>query len=126
MKFKSLTLGLILLSSLHLSTATSYSFKYAYLIQANSYSNSDKIAAFKMKELVVDKYEKLCFSFQENYYNDILKARIKEFEFNKNINAEYYHGMIMIKIGTGKGYQIKGDLKRNSCDDSTITEKFFF
>ena len=103
-----------------------YNFTYRFMIIANSYSLNDEKKAFDVKEKLIKKYEYLCFGLDESYHKDIVKSHIDDFKFEKNITSYYSKGMIVLKIGNGLGYTIKGNLRKSECDDYVINEKIYF
>ena len=103
-----------------------YAFQYKYMIISNSYKVEDEKYAFTLKELLIDRYEQLCFGIDESYHKDVIVMNIDSFEFYNNVTSYYSNGMIVLRVGNGLGYVFKGSLKRNECDDSTINEKFYF
>ena len=96
------------------------------MIISNSYKVEDEKYAFTLKELLIDRYEQLCFGIDESYHKDVIVMNIDSFEFYNNVTSYYSNGMIVLRVGNGLGYVFKGSLKRNECDDSTINEKFYF
>ena len=128
MKLK-VTFSTILISSifyLSYQNLEPYNFSYKFMIIANSYSLKDEQKAFEIKELLINKYESLCFGLDESYHKDIIKSHIDYFEFDKSISSYYSKGMIVLSIGSGMGYVIKGNLRKSECDDSIINEKIYF
>ena len=102
------------------------SFEYRYEIIANSYHPFDQACIYEYKEKLIDVYEELCFTHLEREYQDIIINNIHLFEFDDSIVASYYNGAIVLVVGNGTGNTYKGKLKRNSCDESAIREKFFY
>ncbi len=101
-------------------------FAYSYRIYANSYQTSDKLKVYSIKEKLIDTYEEICFGYNERYYQDLIKLHLSDFRFDSSITPYYQNGKIVLKIGKGVGYSIEGSLRKNSCDENVIREKFYF
>lgn len=111
---------------MNFSNTEPYNFAYKFMIITNSYSLEDQKRGFDIKEKLINEYEYLCFDINEKYHKDIIKSHISDFKFEKDISSYYSNGQIVLRIGNGIGYVIKGNLRKTKCDDSVIDEKIYF
>jgi hypothetical protein len=100
-------------------------FNYEYEIVLNSNENKDVIQGYIYKEHLINEYNLVISSLEESLVTKAVEANIDRFALEGS-RGEYRGGKIIIFIGEAKGDSIKGNLKRNTCDDSNIRVKFFF
>lgn len=99
-------------------------FDYSYKVIANSSSVRDVQIAYLYKESLIKLYESLTFEYEERDYQSIIINNLDKFCFDETCHC-YYNGTINLIIGQGVGVTLKGQLKKNACDESVIHEKFY-
>ncbi len=101
-------------------------FQYRYEIRADSYHPVEEINLYYYKEELIDTYERLCLDMDMIYQESAIKNNLYLFEFNSHIKASYVDGTIVLVVGRGQGYVIRGQLRKNQCDSETVREKYYF
>ena len=112
---------LVLSSNVNLNSE----FKYQYEIKTNSYSPLDDSAGYYYKEKMIDRMEYLLFSIDEDERSSYLINHLDEFKFSDDAEVSYQMGIICITIGKGNGRIIKGQFRKNTCDEQVIREKYY-
>ena len=125
MKISGLLSCVALLSAVGGALNEPVSFTYTYRIVGNSYHPADQTSLYYYKEQLIDQYEALVFGNEEREYPDILKKNIGTFRFDDQCIPAYSNGSLLLVIGNGNGMTIKGNLRRNGCDENVIREKFY-
>lgn len=110
---------------LNVLNTSSSSFKYKFVITANSFHPVDEINLYYYKEQLIDQYEKLVFGLDQKTYEEVIRINIHTFAFDSNCTPSYYEGKIKLIIGKGKGKTIEGVLRKDECDSSVIREKIY-
>ena len=99
----------VILTSTTLITATltndTVPFQYRYEIRADSFHPIEELNLYKEKAI---------------------RANLHLFEFNSRIKASYQEGIIHLTVGSGRGFMISGELRKDQCDSETIREKYYF
>ncbi len=124
MNLKFLSTAVALLSAVAVNLQEPVAFQYTYRITANSSHPFDTASLYDYKERLIDTYENLVFGHEERDYQMLIQQNIDLFRF-ENCVSSYLNGSIVLVVGNGGGPTIKGDLRRNSCDESVIREKFY-
>ena len=117
-----------LLSSFLLSTTsvnTYASFEYKYQIKTNSYSPLDDAAGYYYKEQMIDKFEYELFTIDQNLHTEYILNNLNHFKLTDDAKVSYQMGIICITLGEGKGKIIKGNFRKNECDEKIIREKYY-
>ena len=105
--------------------STQKSFSYEYEIILNSDDNKDVISGYLYKEHLVNEYNRLISGLDDSLISSAVINNIERFSMDGGY-SEYINGKIVVFIGKANGSVIKGNLKKNSCDNSSIRVKFFF
>ena len=123
---------LILLSLLTCSILTSnvnidsYSkFEYKYQIKTKSYSPLDDAAGYNYKEQMIDKFEYELFTLSEEDHTLYIINNLDHFKLSDDASVSYQMGTICVTIGEGKGKVIKGQFRKNVCDEKVLREKYY-
>lgn len=124
MNFKFLT-PLVMFFSFVSQVEARVSFEYTYQVTGNSYSFEDQQLTYEYKERLIDTYEELVFDQPQREHQDIIIKNIDLFSFDNNCVATYKNGGILLIIGDGNGFIYKGNLRKNSCDNSVYREKYY-
>lgn len=101
-------------------------FAYRYEIRANSSAIQDQMMLYTYKELLVDYYDELCLKLPASYHDQAIRENITNFSIEGKTSAKLSYGTILIKVGSGLGPSIRGDLRKSVCDEEVIDTKFFF
>ena len=112
------------LPSLNLLPKTS-NFTYKYEISANSTSVADMLVLYDVKQEFISRYNNLVLSVNESHHEKIVKDNINSFIDQTLGTSTYTNGKIIIKIGEGKGGTIKGELRKNACDEDAINYRIY-
>lgn len=113
----------LLLSSVNINTYSEFNYKYQ--IKTNSYSPLDDAAGYYYKEQMIDKFEYKLFTLEENEHTNYIVNHLDDFKLTDDARVEYLMGEICITIGQGRGRTIKGNFRKNECDDKVIREKYY-
>ncbi len=120
----------VILTSTTLITATltndTMPFQYRYEIRADSFHPIEELNLYYYKEELIETYEKLCLNLDAIYKEKAIRANLHLFEFNSRIKAAYQEGIIHLTVGSGRGFMISGELRKDQCDSETIREKYYF
>lgn len=108
------------------ATESSEPFSYRYEIRANSASVQDQMMLYTYKELLVDTYDETCLSLPQSYHDQAVREHIADFSIEGKTTAKLSYGTIVVKVGSGLGPSIRGDLRRSVCDEEVVNTKFFF
>lgn len=116
-----ITIGLAVVG---FKSPSSSKFQYRYQVIANSNSVSDLYDLYEYKERLIDTYEKLLLTVDDNYRQEYLTKRISSFNY-KDAVTRYVNGVIVQIIGDGLGRNVSGSLRVSECDMEPVREKFF-
>ena len=105
--------------------STQKSFSYEYEIILNSDDNKDVVSGYLYKEHLINEYNRLISGLDDSLISSAVINNIERFSMDGGY-SEYINGKIVVFIGNANGIVIKGNLKKNSCDNSNIRVKFFF
>lgn len=122
--FKSiLSLGIV---SLTVVAGLKYEpFKYEYQIVANSNSIPDMVRLYEYKEKVIETYEANFLDSSREEIEKELKNNMFIFCYDYDVRAYFAYGAIVLMIGSANGACLKGDLRKDSCDETVIRSKVF-
>lgn len=117
-----------LLSTILVATTSvnSYSsFEYKYQIKTASYTPLDEAAGYYYKEKMIDKFEYELFTLEENEHTEYVINNLEHFKLSDDAKVSYQMGTICITLGEGKGRIIRGNFRKNECDEKVIREKYY-
>ena len=114
--------SLVLMSS---NVPTYSSFEYKYQIKTNSYSPLDDAAGYYYKEQMIDKFEYELFTLDSSDHTNYIINNLDHFKLTDDAEVSYQMGTICITLGEGKGKIIKGQFRKNECDEQVIREKYY-
>jgi hypothetical protein len=100
-------------------------FNYEYKVVLNSNSINDILDGYTYKEYLIDEYNNLINHLDPSLHQDAVINNIDNFAKDGS-KAFYEGGSIVIYVGDANGEVIKGELKRDSCDTSTVRVRFYF
>ena len=100
-------------------------FNYEYKVVLNSNSINDILDGYTYKEYLIDEYNNLINHLDPSLHQDTVINNIDNFAKDGS-KAFYEGGSIVIYVGDANGEVIKGELKRDSCDTSTVRVRFYF
>lgn len=119
-------IGLTSFILLSTSNIVNYSsFQYKYQIRTNSYSPLDEAAGYYYKEQMIYKFEYELFTLDSNEHTEYVINNLNNFKLTDDANVEYQMGIICVTLGNGKGRTIKGNFRKNECDEKVIREKYY-
>ena len=101
------------------------SFEYKYQIKTNSYSPLDDSAGYYYKEQMIDKFEYVIFTLHESEHTNYVINHLNDFKLSDDAKVSYQMGIICVTLGEGKGRVIKGNFRKNECDEKVISEKYY-
>ena len=108
------------------SNITNYStFEYKYQIKTNSYSPLDEAAGYYYKEQMIDKFEYELFTLDSYDHTEYVINNLDHFKLTDDAYVTYQMGIICITLGDGNGRIIKGNFRKNECDEKVIREKYY-
>ena len=116
-----LSSALVLTSNVSLNSE----FKYQYEIKTNSYNPLDDSAGYYYKEKMIDRMEHLIFLIEEKDRSNYIFNHLEEFKFSDDAKVTYQMGIVCVTLGEGKGRIIKGQFRKNECDEQVIREKYY-
>ena len=121
--FLTLLSSLVLMSS---NGSVTYSeFKYKYQIKTNSYNPLDEAAGYYYKEEMIDKFEYELFSLSKENHTNYVVNNLEHFKLCDDAQVSYQMGTICVTLGNGQGKIIKGEFRKNECDEQVIREKYY-
>ncbi len=123
MKFFSLSLGILALSISVFSSLSSEPFKYKYEITSNSNHADDLFALYDYKERLIDVYDDNFLLLSDKEREKKLISNIDLFNIDNTCRSYYASGTIVVLIGDARGMTLSGDLKKDSCDETTLRTK---
>lgn len=101
------------------------SFEYKFQIKTNSFNPLDDAAGYYYKEQLIDKVEYQLFTIDESQHTYYIINHLEDLKFSDDVEVNYQMGTICITIGEGKGKTIKGNFRKNECDEAVIREKYY-
>lgn len=102
-----------------------HKFDYEYMIVLNSNSMKDVLDGYTYKEYLIDEYNDLINYLDPSLHQDAVINNIDRFAKDGSV-AKYENGKIVVYVGNASGDSLKGELKKDACDTSTIRVKFYF
>lgn len=100
-------------------------FQYAYEIVSNSRSAKDVTELYYYKEKIIDTYESYIMPLGYDEIEEAVKNNLQLFCFRDDARCSYIGGTIVVLIGNAQGVEMKGQLRKSSCDETVIREKLF-
>lgn len=118
--------ALLLIFGTSYTSPISYPFTYRYEIRASSSDLGDKMMLYTYKNYLVQVYEEIVLKHPESTHDQLIRARLKDFEIDGKTKASLNYGTLTLTVGMGLGPSVKGDLRKNICDQEVIDTRFFF
>lgn len=100
-------------------------FQYSYEIVSNSRSAKDVTELYYYKEKIIDAYESYIMPLGYEKIEEAVKNNLQLFCFQEDARCSYINGTIVVLLGNAKGVEMKGQLRKNTCDGTVIREKIF-
>ena len=69
--------------------------------------------------------EHLIFLIEEKDRSNYIFNHLEEFKFSDDAKVTYQMGIVCVTLGEGKGRIIKGQFRKNECDEQVIREKYY-
>ena len=119
-------LGAMILSTLSSTMAIpEVPFQYTYEIVSNSRSAKDVTALYYYKEKMIDTYESYILPLGYEKIEETIRNNLSLFCFEEGARCSYINGSIVVLLGNAKGVEMKGQLRKSTCDETVIREKIF-
>jgi len=100
-------------------------FQYQYEIVSRSRNPKDITELYYYKEKMIDTYEKYFMPLGIEKMEPAIKNNLMMFSFDEDARVHYISGTIVVLLGDARGVEMKGELRRNECDETVIREKIF-
>lgn len=100
-------------------------FTYEYSVVLNSNTMGDVLDGYTYKEYLIDEYNQIINYLDPSLHQDAVINNINKFAKSGSV-AKYEDGKIVVYVGEAKGNALKGELRKDACDVSTVRVKFFF
>jgi len=119
-------LGAVMLTALSNTMAIpEVPFQYTYEIVSNSRSAKDITELYYYKEKIIDTYEEYIMPLGYEKIEEAVKNNLQLFCFEEDARCSYIQGTIVVLLGKAQGVEMKGQLRKSTCDTTVIREKLF-
>lgn len=118
--------SLLLLFATSYTSPVSHPFTYRYEIRASSTELDARMMLYTYKNYLISTYEDIVLKYPESTHDELVRNNLTSFEIEGKTRATLNYGVLTLTVGFGMGPSIKGDLRKNICDEEPIDTRFFF